>query len=86
MTITSKDIEKRITVRDAKALLEGDVSSLSDEQVTQCFDAYASHISYLNADDYGGDWKLVPRFKPGLNAARAELERRELPVPTGYLL
>jgi hypothetical protein len=84
--MTYKDIEKRISVSEAKPLLEGGVDKLTDEQVIQCYDAYASHISYLNADDYGGDWKFVPQFRPGLKAAREELERRGLDVPTGYLV
>jgi hypothetical protein len=82
----ARDITNRIHTKDAEQLLAGDVTALTDEQVIQCFDAYASHISYLNADDYGGDWKYVPQFRPGLQKAEAELKRRGLDVPTGYLM
>lgn len=78
--------EARLTVKQAEPLLAGDLAALTDEQVVQCYDAYASHISYLNADDYGDDWTKVPHFLPGLDKARAELDRREIAPPKGYLL
>ena len=80
------NIKNTITVRDAEPLLKGDISYLSDEQVLQCYDAYASYISYLHADDYGDDWKKVPLHRPNLDKAKAELDRRGLAAPTGYLL
>lgn len=84
--MTFKDIADRITVKDAKPLLESGVETLTDEQVTQCYDAYACLISYLHADDYGDDWKKAPQYQPSLTVCRTELERRGLPIPTGYLL
>jgi hypothetical protein len=86
VAITFKDIENRVSLKDAEVMLAHGVNTLTDEQVTQCYDAYATHISYLNADDYGGDWKLVPKFRPGLATAKAELDRRGLPTPSGYLI
>lgn len=75
-----------ITVKQAEPLLAGDLAALTDEQVIQCYDAYASYISYLHADDYGDDWKKAPQYYPGLDKARAEAGRRGLTLPTGYLL
>lgn len=76
----------RISVSDAEPLL-GRLSDITDEEVAQGYDAYARHISYLHADDYGGDWKYVPQFRPGLDAFAGELDRRNLERPKGpYLL
>lgn len=82
----AREIQNRITVKAAEPLLDGDLAALTDDQVIQCFDAYASFISHLNADDYGDDWKRVPLYRPSLNKAWAELDRRGIALPTGYLL
>jgi len=84
--MNSKDITDRLKLPEAEKLLGFNLAALTDDQVIRIYDAYACHISYLHADDYGGDWKLVPRFRPGLEKAKAELDRRSITPPTGYLL
>lgn len=63
-------------------------ADLSDEDLAECWRSIASTISYLNADDYGGDWKDAPLWRPSLEALDAEHERRgmEKPSRSGFLL
>lgn len=76
-----------ITPIEAKSLA-ADPQGLDVEGLTDCWKSIAVHISYLNADDYGGDWKLVPQWKPSLDALDAEFDRRGIARPDrkGYLL
>jgi hypothetical protein len=45
---------------DAKAI---DIAAADDATLVAAWHSHASYISYLEADDYGNDWKLagVPR-------------------------
>ncbi len=63
-------------------------AALSLDDLAACWKSLASQISYLNADDYGGDWKLVPQWRPALDALDAEYDRRGLDRPSrsGFLL
>lgn len=63
-------------------------AALKLEDLAACWKCLASHISYLNADDYGGDWKLVPQWRPSLDALDTEYDRRgiERPSRSGFLL
>jgi hypothetical protein len=73
--------------KDAKDLATNP-TDLTNEKLAECWKSIAGHISFLNADDYGGDWKLVPQWKPTLDALDAEHDRRNLPRPSrsGWLL
>ncbi|BCA57723.1 hypothetical protein [Sphingomonas sp. HMP6] len=73
--------------KDAKALAS-DPTALTDEKLAECWKSIAGQISYLHADDYGGDWKLVPLWRPALDAFDAEHDWRGLPRPSraGFLL
>ena len=70
-----------ILPKDAKELAKNP-PALTDEQLAECWKSIASQISYLNADDYGGDWKLVPHWKPSLHALDEEHDRRGIERPT----
>jgi hypothetical protein len=73
--------------KDAKALAAVP-TTLTDEQLAECWRVIAGQISYLNADDCGSDWKDVPLWRPALDAFDAEHDRRGLPRPSraGFLL
>lgn len=78
-------IKERITTQAAAVLLPT-LPMIPDSGVLQVYDAYASQISYHHADDSGREWGLVAQYRPGLDAAKAELDRRGIAVPKGYLL
>ncbi len=63
-------------------------TELSDDELAACWKCLAGQISYLNADDYGGDWKLVPQWRPALDVLDLEHDRRGIPRPSrsGFLL
>lgn len=76
-----------VTPAEAKRLATLPMA-LSLEDLAACWKAIAGQISYLNADDYGGDWKMVPQWRPSLDALDAEFERRgkDKPSRSGWLL
>jgi hypothetical protein len=88
MVTTATDYEKDDLLRfvDARSLAQRDLATLSDSQLQQCWHSYARQISYLNADDYGDDWKAVPALRPAFDALKVEIERRGLPTPKGNYL
>lgn len=63
-------------------------TDLSDDDLAACWKSIAGIISYLNADDYGHDWKDVPLWRPSLDALDAEHDRRGIARPSrsGFLL
>lgn len=84
--MTDFQTEDRLLFKDAKVLADN-ISALSDHQLQQCWHSYAGYISYLNADDYGDDWKKVGALRPKFAELKAEIEKRGLPSPSGnYLL
>jgi len=76
-----------ICADDARALAK-DVASIPDDQLGRCWESIAGEISYLNADERGGGWRDVPRWRPSLAAIGEEIARRGLPTPdgSGFLL
>ena len=69
---------------DAKAL---DISTASDADLVAAWHAHASYISYLEADDYGGDWKLAGAPRAHARNIETEIRDRGIERPTGqYLL
>ena len=69
---------------DARAL---DIPTASDADLIAAWHAHASQISYLEADDYGGDWKLVPPVAERARAIEVVIRSRGIERPTGtYLL
>jgi hypothetical protein len=67
----------------AKAL---DPVQASDADLTAAWHAYAGQISHHNADDDGGEWKLVPPLHVRARAIETEIRNRSLDRPTGNYL
>jgi hypothetical protein len=66
---------------DEARALAADVLAIPDDKLLPAWESLAAHISYLNADDRGGDWKMVPQWRPALTAIGEEIKRRGLPDP-----
>jgi hypothetical protein len=73
----------RMPYTDAAAL---DLSVASDDQLIAAWHSHASYISYLNADDYGGDWKLVPPVVDRARKIEVAIRDRGIDRPTGNYL
>lgn len=64
-----------------------DIATATDEVLTAAWHSHASYISYLEADDYGQDWKLAPPIRERARAIEVEMRKRGLERPNGqYLL
>lgn len=68
---------------EAKAI---DIATATDDVLTSAWHSHASYISYLEADDYGGDWKMVPPVALRARAIETEMHKRGLDRPTGQYL
>ena len=63
------------------------IYTASDSELVAAWHSHASQISYLNADDYGGDWKLVPPIAARARQIECAIRDRGIERPTGrYLL
>lgn len=62
------------------------LSAASDDQLVAAWHAHASKISYLNADDYGTDWKLVPTIAVHARQIESVIRDRNIARPTGSYL
>lgn len=64
-----------------------DLPAADDEILIAAWHSYASQISYLEADDHGGDWKGVPPLAARAREIEKLIRDRGLERPTGvYLL
>lgn len=64
-----------------------DLPTADDDVLIAAWHSYAGQISYLNADDYGGDWKKVPPLAERAREIEKLIHGRGLERPTGeYLL
>lgn len=63
-----------------------DIATATDAELVAAWHSHASHISYLNADDYGGDWKLVPPVAARARQIEVALRERGVDRPTGNYL
>lgn len=63
-----------------------DIATATDADLVAAWHAHASHISYLNADDHGGDWKLVPPIADHARKLERAIYDRGIDRPTGNYL
>lgn len=69
--------------RDAANL---EIATASDMDLIAAWHSHASYISHLNADDYGGDWKLVPAVAERARQIEVAARDRGLNRPSGNYL
>lgn len=68
---------------DAAAL---NITTATDSDLVAAWHGLAVHISYLNADDHGGDWKLVPPVAERARLLEVAIRDRGIDRPIGNYL
>jgi hypothetical protein len=77
------ETDNRMSYVDAARL---DIATADDTQLVAAWHSHASQISYLNADDYGDDWKRVPPIAARAREIEIALRARGVERPTGNYL
>lgn len=67
----------------AKSLV---LETASDADLIAAWHSHASQISYHNADDHGGEWRLVPPIAECARKIEVAIRDRGLDRPTGVYL
>lgn len=62
------------------------IATASDDDLVAAWHSHASQISYLNADDHGGDWKHVPPIAARAREIEVAIRNRGIARPTGNYL
>lgn len=75
--------DERMKYADAVAL---DLATATDDQIVAAWHSHADYISYLEADDHGGDWKLVPPVAEHARKIETVIRDRGIDRPTGNYL
>lgn len=69
---------------DAEAL---DLTTASDDQLSDAWHVYAGRISFHHADDTGSEWGRAKALMPRARAIEVEMRNRGLARPAGdYLI
>ena len=63
-----------------------DIATAAEDILVAAWHSHASYISYLEADDHGGDWKYAGPVRERARVIETEIHRRGLERPDGQYL